>query len=115
MTEASEAEIQINCRVTSIEEALVSKRAAYSDFQVQTLETDDGPLYRILSPDGNTTLSPLFFSKNCLDHYLTRMPLLSYDEWENHPLKEANAEAVNEALNFIPKVTAEQPKEESND
>jgi hypothetical protein len=111
---ASDAEIQINCRVTSIEEALIAKRAAHENFQVQALETDDGPLYRILSADGKKVLSPMFFSKNCMDHYITRMPLLDYEEWDNHPLKESNEEETNKALDFIPKiVVTELPQEEA--
>lgn len=76
---------QVNSRVTAIEEAFVSKRPAYESYSVEALETDDGPLYRVVGPDGKT-LSPLFFSENCLTTYLTRMPLLTHEEWEKYPV-----------------------------
>lgn len=77
---------QANSRVTAIEEAFVSKRAPYETYTVEALETDDGPLYRVVGPDGKT-LSPLFFSENCLTTYITRMPLLTIQEWdEKYPV-----------------------------
>lgn len=76
---------QANSRVTAIEEAFVSKRAPYETYTVEALGTDDGPLYRVVGPDGKT-LSPLFFSENCLTVFLTRLPLLSHEEWEKFPV-----------------------------
>lgn len=85
---------QVNGRVTAIEESFVTKRAAYKEFAIESLETDDGPLYRVVGPDGKT-LSPLFFSEKCLKVFLTRIPLLTHEEWENYPLN-YEPEKVNE-------------------
>lgn len=87
---------EINVRITSIEEAVVAKREPHKEFNIESLETGDGPLMRIVSKDGET-LSPLFFSKNCLDHYVTRLPLLSHSEWDTHPLKGISPMEANEA------------------
>lgn len=76
---------QVNSRVTAIEEAFISKRPAYETYTVEALETGDGPLYRAVSPDGKT-ISPLFFSENCLTVYITRMPLLTMEEWDAYPV-----------------------------
>lgn len=87
---------EINIRITSIEECVVAKREPHKEFSIESLETDDGPLMRIVSKDGET-LSPLFFSKNCLDHYVTRMPLLNFAEWDAHELKGISPMEANEA------------------
>lgn len=87
---------EINIRISGLEEAIVAKREPHKEFRIESLETDDGPLMRVVSTEGET-LSPLFFSKNCLEHYMTRMPLLSYEEWDNHELKGQKPMEANEA------------------
>jgi hypothetical protein len=80
-------------RLTSLEEALVAKREAHKEYEIQGMQTPEGTLYRIHSKEGQA-VSPLFFSWNCMQTFLQRMPLLSSEEWESHPAKDYEGKPI---------------------
>lgn len=70
----------------ALEESIVAHRAALAECYVQEAKTEEGTAYRILNKQ-NQPVSPVFWSKPCLDHYMHRMPLLTDEEWEKHPVQ----------------------------